>query len=146
MNGSIKVFDLNEGRLAKQLAGHQVNVTCLQYHTFGEFIVSGSSDCTTKVWDLRSKNCVQTYTVHEKEITCVKFSPDGRWVASSSKDGYLHIWDIVAGKNFHSFKNGPLAHVTSFEFNPAELILAAVTLTRYESMTSFILLIIHKYK
>jgi WD40 repeat protein len=48
-NGSIKVFDLNEGRLARHLAGHQVNVSCLQYHAFGEFIVSGSFDCTMKV-------------------------------------------------------------------------------------------------
>lgn len=79
---------------------------------------------------MRSKNCLQTYTGHDKEITCVRFSPDGRWVASSAKDGQLHIWDIVAGKNLQSFKSGPSTHVTTFEFNPVELLLAAVTSSR----------------
>jgi hypothetical protein len=73
---------------------------------------------------------LQTYTGHDKEITCVRFSPDGRWVASSSKDGQLHIWDIVAGKNLQSFKSGPSTHVTTFEFNPLALMLAAVTSSR----------------
>lgn len=41
MNGSLKVFDLNEGRLARSLRGHQVNITALDYHPYGEYIVSG---------------------------------------------------------------------------------------------------------
>lgn len=49
-NGSIKVFDLNEGKLAKSLNGHQVNITSLMCHEFGEFLVSGSADCSMKVW------------------------------------------------------------------------------------------------
>lgn len=47
-NGSLKVFDLNEGRLARSLGGHKVNVSSLQYHPYGEFIVSGSTDTTMK--------------------------------------------------------------------------------------------------
>lgn len=66
MSGSIKVYDLNEGRLARNLAGHQVNTCTLQYHPYGEFIVSGSGDTTMKVWDVRKKTCIQTYTGHDK--------------------------------------------------------------------------------
>lgn len=128
-SGSIKIFDLNEGRLAKSLVGHQVGVNCLQYHAFGEFIVSGSSDCTMKVWDIRSKTCLQTYSGHDKAVTCVRFSPDGRWVASSSEDGNLHIWDLVAGKLLNSFQTKP-GFITSFDFNPVEFMMSAVTSVR----------------
>jgi hypothetical protein len=129
MNGSIKVFDLNEGRLARNLSGHQVNACSIQYHPYGEFIVSGSSDCSMKVWDVRNKSCIQTYSGHKKGVTCVRFSPDGRWIASSGKDNQLLIWDLVAGKLLNTIRMDP-AYVTSFEFNPAEFVIAAVTSTR----------------
>ena len=126
MSGSIKVFDLNVGKLARSLRGHQVNTCTLDYHPYGEFIVSGSSDTSMKVWDVRQKTCIQTYSGHEKEVTCVRFSPDGRWVASSGKDGQLLLWDLVAGKLLHSVRLQP-TYIVSFEFNPAEFMLAAVT-------------------
>ena len=129
MNGSIKVFDLNEGRLARNLSGHQVDASSIQYHPYGEFIVSGSIDCSMKVWDVRNKSCIQTYSGHKKEVTCVRFSPDGRWIASSSKDNQLLIWDLVAGKLLSTIRLDP-AYVTSFEFNPAEFIIGAVTSNR----------------
>ena len=128
-NGSIKVFDLNEGRLARNLGGHQVNTCSIQYHPYGEFIVSGSIDCSMKVWDVRNKSCIQTYSGHKKEVTCVRFSPDGRWIASSGKDNKLLIWDLVAGKLLNTLRLDP-AYVTSFEFNPVEFIIGAVTSTR----------------
>ena len=96
-NGSIKVFDLTEGRLARNLSGHQVNTTCLEYHPYGEFIVSGSTDHSMKVWDVRNKTCILTYSGHEKELTCVRFSPDGRWVASSAKDGKIYYGTLLLG-------------------------------------------------
>ena len=129
VNGSIKVFDLNEGRLARNLSGHQVNTCSIQYHPYGEFIVSGSLDCSMKVWDVRNKSCIQTYSGHKKEITCVRFSPDGRWIASSGKDNKLLIWDLVAGKLLNTLRLDP-AYVASFEFNPVEFIIGAVTSTR----------------
>lgn len=154
LSGSMKIFDLNEGKLARNLTGHKINVSCLHYHPYGEFLVSGSVDNTMKAWDTRSKSCIQTYTGHEKELTCVKFSPDGRWVASSATDGLLMLWDLIAGlqknislmcdysincvsnvnhycagKLLHQFRM-PNSYVTSFEFNPSEFLLAAAISNR----------------
>lgn len=126
MNGSIKVFDLNEGRLARSVGGHQVNACTIQYHPHGEYVVSGSVDSTMKVWDIRNKQCIQTYTGHEREITCVRFSPDGRWVSSSSKDGNVLMWDLVAGKLLNSIRMAP-SHVSTFEFHPSEFIFGGAT-------------------
>lgn len=130
MNGSIKVFDLNEGKLARNLGSHQVSVTTMQYHPYGEFLVTGSADCTMKFWDLRAKSCVETYTGHKKELTCVRFSPDGKWVASSAKDGQLIIFDLVATKHIDTIRTAP-AYINTFEFNPLELAVVASTSARY---------------
>mmetsp|Transcript_1797 Transcript_1797/g.3395 ORF Transcript_1797/g.3395 Transcript_1797/m.3395 type:complete len:787 (+) Transcript_1797:135-2495(+) len=129
MNGSLKVFDLNEGKLARSLRGHQTTVTSIHYHPYGEFVVSGSVDNTMKVWDVRSKACIQTFMGHEKEVTCVRFSPDGRWVASSGKDGQFLVWDLVAGKLIQAIKTKS-NYLTSFEFNPSEFVLAGASSDR----------------
>lgn len=54
--------------LNRSLSGHQVNTCALQYHPYGDFIVSGSIDSSMKVWDVRNKSCIQTYTGHTKEV------------------------------------------------------------------------------
>lgn len=130
MNGSIKVFDMSEGKLARNVGGHQTQVSCIQCHPYAEFVASGSFDCTTKLWDVRNKACIFTYNGHDKEVTCLRFSPDGRLLASSSKDGNLVIYDLVAGKPQNTIKMGSTLHVTTFEFNPTEFILATVTSAR----------------
>ena len=132
-----------------------MNTCSVQYHPYGDFIVSGSIDGSMKVWDVRNRSCIQTYTGHSKEVTeipfmyspypqlklglraymrkqvtCVRFSPDGKWVASSSKDGQLLLWDLVAGKLVQSLKTASPSYVTSFEFNPADFALAAITSAR----------------
>jgi katanin p80 WD40 repeat-containing subunit B1 len=129
-NGSLKIFDLNVGKLARNLSGHQVHVTSIDFHPYSEFLVSGSIDNTMKVWDIKSKSCVQTYTGHDREITCTRFSPDGRWIASSGKDGQLLLWDLVAGKLLHTMKLQQNAHLTTFEFNPCEFLLAGASSNR----------------
>lgn len=130
LNGSIKVFDIEEGKLARNLGGHQIHVTSMNYHPYGEFLASGSIDSSVKLWDVRNKTCIQTFTSHDKEITCLRFSPDGRWIASSSKDGTLAIHDLVAGKPLHTLKMTGSSFPLSFEFNPSEFLLAVATSAR----------------
>jgi hypothetical protein len=129
-NGSIKVFDLNEGKLARTLTGHQVSVTSMQYHPYGEFLITGSADCTMKFWDLRSKSCVETYTGHKKEVTCVRFSPDGKWVSSAAKDGLVNFFDLIATKHINTIRTAP-AFINTFEFNPLELAVIGSSSARY---------------
>ena len=52
----------------RSLSGHQVNTCSVQYHPYGDFIVSGSIDGSMKVWDVRNRSCIQTYTGHSKEV------------------------------------------------------------------------------
>ena len=85
---------LKQGKTARVLKGHTAGVTCLCYHPYGDFLISGSKDTNFKLWDVRAKNCLLTYKGHNEEITCARFSPDGAWCATSGKDGVLTLWDL----------------------------------------------------
>lgn len=80
--------------MARNLSSHRSAVTCLDYHPYGEFLISGSLDTNFKIWDLRSKKCVLTYKGHSAKLTAARFSPDGQWTATSGEDGLLTIWEL----------------------------------------------------
>lgn len=61
LNGSVKVFDLNEGKLARGLTGHSTAVTSMDYHPHAEFLVTGSADCTVSY-------CSSVYCNKEREL------------------------------------------------------------------------------
>ena len=95
VGGSVRLYDLNEGRCTRAMAGHRNEVTCVDAHPFGDFLASGGADAAVRVWDARKKACIQTYKGHGGEVEDVKFSPDGRWVASASRgDGFVRVWDV----------------------------------------------------
>lgn len=122
--GTIKVWDLNSERMQKSYNyGHKTNVTCLDYHPFGNFFCSGSADTQVKVWDLRKKSYLQTYKGHTKPVNTLKFSPDGRWVVSGGGDGVAKLWDLTAGKQMEDFTKHT-AEITSLDFHPTEFLLA----------------------
>lgn len=122
--GTIKVWDLNSERMQKSFNyGHKTNVTCLDYHPFGNFFCSGSADTQVKVWDLRKKSYLQTYKGHTKQVNTLKFSPDGRWVVSGGADGVVKLWDLTAGKQMEDFTRHT-GEITCLDFHPSEFLLA----------------------
>ena len=129
VGGSVRLYDLNEGRCTRAMAGHRNEVTCVDAHPFGDFLASGGADAAVRVWDARKKACIQTYKGHGGEVEDVKFSPDGRWVASASRgDGFVRVWDLTAGKLLRSFaasSRSAQCYATCLAFSPYEFVLAA---------------------
>ncbi|GMF25588.1 unnamed protein product [Phytophthora lilii] len=122
--GSIKVFDLEAGKVSRTLKGHMASTTTVDYHLYGDYVASGSRDTIVKVWDLRTKSCMQTFKGHSSEVTAVSFTPDGRWLTSGDQDGVIKIWDLTAGRLLREFPDHGGA-ITSLEFNPEEFILVS---------------------
>ncbi|KAL4163189.1 hypothetical protein KRP22_015067 [Phytophthora ramorum] len=127
--GSIKVFDLEAGKVSRTLKGHMASTTTVDYHLYGDYVASGSRDTIVKVWDLRTKSCMQTFKGHSSEVTAVSFTPDGRWLTSGDQDGVIKIWDLTAGRLLHEFPDHGGA-ITSLEFNPEEFILVSSSADR----------------
>ena len=57
--GSVRLYDLTEGRCARALNGHRNEVLCCHTHPFGDFLASGGADEAVRVWDARKKSCIQ---------------------------------------------------------------------------------------
>ncbi|KAG7394767.1 WD repeat-containing protein 90 [Phytophthora boehmeriae] len=127
--GSIKVFDLEAGKVNRTLKGHMASTTTVDYHLYGDYVASGSRDTIVKVWDLRTKSCMQTFKGHSSEVTAVSFTPDGRWLTSGEQDGVIKIWDLTAGRLLHEFPDHGGA-ITNLEFNPEEFILVSSSADR----------------
>ena len=75
----------------RTLTGHRSNCTAVEFHPFGEFFASGSSDTNLRIWDIRKKGCIHTYKGHTRGISTIKFSPDGRWVVSGGLDNVVKV-------------------------------------------------------
>ncbi|KAK1936538.1 Katanin p80 WD40 repeat-containing subunit B1 [Phytophthora citrophthora] len=123
-SGSIKVFDLEAGKVSRTLKGHMASTTTVDYHLYGDYVASGSCDTIVKVWDLRTKSCMQTFKGHSSEVTAVSFTPDGRWLTSGDQEGVIKIWDLTAGRLLREFPDHGGA-ITSLVFNPEEFILVS---------------------
>lgn len=87
-HGIIKRWDLNGQSGCSTFYGHMKSVRTLDFHPYGEYVVSGSNDTTVRLWDVRKENqCIYKYRGHIANINSVKFSPDGSWIASAGTEG-----------------------------------------------------------
>ena len=123
VGGVLRLIDLVGGKVRSRLKGHRAACTSVDFHPYGDFVVSGSADSNVKVWDVRRQACIRTYKGHGDALSGVKFSPDGKWVVSTATDGRVKLWDLTAGKLMHEFTShrGP---VLSMAFHPKEFLLA----------------------
>jgi katanin p80 WD40 repeat-containing subunit B1 len=98
--GTIKLWDLEHAKgyindihelVVRTLSSHKASISSLEFHPFGEFFASGSTDKSIRVWDIRRKGCIQTYIGHLDQINVMKISPDGKWLASGGNDGLVKV-------------------------------------------------------
>ena len=78
------------------LKGHTNSITSVSFSNDGEFIISGSSDCSIRVWDAKTGRG-RPLCGHTFGVTSVALSPDGNFLVSSSVDRTIRIWDINNG-------------------------------------------------
>jgi centriolar protein POC1 len=71
-------------QLLQHYAAHQDAVNSISIHPSGDYMVSASSDMTTKIWDLREGHLCYTLHGHERAVCAAAFSPAGDYLASGS--------------------------------------------------------------
>ncbi|CAI5514326.1 unnamed protein product [Closterium sp. Naga37s-1] len=76
-DGRIKLFDLAQGRLFAQLAGHAGAVAALDFHPQELLLASAARDRTVRWWDLESLDCVDCAPPGAGGTTALAFSPQG---------------------------------------------------------------------
>lgn len=90
---TVRVWDIQRGRLLRVLEGHTQSVRCLD--VCGNRVVSGSYDCTCRVWDVDTGACLHVLRGHFHQIYTVAF--DGVRIASGGLDTTVRVWNAATG-------------------------------------------------
>ena len=89
----IQLWDVDSGKLIKELHGHSREVFAAIFHPDGQRVVSAGRDRTIRVWDLVHGDELAQLLGHTNYIFSLSFSPDGRTLASGSGDFSIRLWE-----------------------------------------------------
>ncbi len=115
-DGTVKIWDVAEGRLIKSLTGHAGPVRSVVFSPDGRRIVSGSFDKTLRIWDAGTGQKINTLQGHNDKVYSVVFTGDGKRIASSSW-GVVKTWDARTGRELGTLK-AHKSNVWSVAFSP----------------------------
>ncbi|WP_437948078.1 PQQ-binding-like beta-propeller repeat protein [Sorangium sp. So ce296] len=101
---TLKVWDLETGKLLSTLQGHSSWVNACALSPDGQRIVSASSDRTLKIWDLATGRLLSTLQGHSDWVRACALSPDGQRIVSASDDATLKVWDLATGKLLYTLE------------------------------------------
>ena len=100
--GTVRIFDLEGGKLLKTIAGLSSGQRGLAAAPDGKTFATGAQDRLVRIWDLESGKALRTFDGYSGRIMAVAFSPDGKALASAGgnfgKAGELKIWDLATAK------------------------------------------------
>lgn len=94
---TIRLHDVNTGRLVSAFEGHEGPVRALATSLDGRTVLSCGEDATIRVWDLETRELRQVFRGHTKEVDAIALIEDGRLVVSASRDRTLRVWDLSTG-------------------------------------------------
>ncbi len=96
---TIKVWEVNTGKLLRVLRGHSDEITSVAVNANGKYIVSGSKDSTVKVWDLNSGNFIRNFnsSSKKKSIDSVGIDPSGKYIVAGGRLNSLYVWNLNTG-------------------------------------------------
>ncbi|MGK7924706.1 MAG: protein kinase [Spirulina sp.] len=98
---TIKVWELETGKLLNTLTGHTSFVNALAMTFDGNFIIGASADKTIRIWDLESGELVKTLSGHTNSVDAIAMSPDGQFLVSTGADKTIRVWDLESGEIRH---------------------------------------------
>ncbi|MGB3346188.1 MAG: tetratricopeptide repeat protein, partial [Candidatus Humimicrobiia bacterium] len=102
-DGTIKLWDLNNGECLLTFEGHKYGINTIAFSKDDRYIISGSSDNTIKLWDLNSGECLRNFEGHNKAVKDLVITPDGGFIISGSLDDTLRLWDLNSSKCLRTF-------------------------------------------
>lgn len=108
----IRVFDLVDGRLVKELRGHTDEVRFLSFNVDGSLLASASLDRTVRLWRLPSGEPVGTPLEHHFPVVRALLTGDGQHLitgsfenpggfgnaSSQAGEGEIQAWDTTTGQ------------------------------------------------
>jgi len=97
-NGTIKIWNLQAGKLLHTINGLTDAVASLAISSNGHIFASGSWDHRIKLWNLEQGKLIRTLSGHADDVESVAFTPDGKILASGSWDHTVKLWNVETGQ------------------------------------------------
>lgn len=91
-NGSIHIWDPENGQEMFALAGHPSAVRAISWRGDSKVLASCSEDGTVKTWEMEGGKQVKSWTAHEGGALDVAFAHDGSLV-SCGRNARVRTWD-----------------------------------------------------
>jgi len=103
-----RVFDVQTGKLVKELKGHKSAVYGVALLADGKRAITGGMDQSIRVWDLDSGRELPAFENVPDNVQCLTVSPNGKLVAVGHTTGFeepgtIRIWDIESRREMRAF-------------------------------------------
>ncbi|MFM9118603.1 MAG: c-type cytochrome domain-containing protein, partial [Planctomycetota bacterium] len=93
--GKIKVYDLSNGQVAKNLAGHTAAATAVRFSADNTKLISGSLDKTVRVWNL-ADGAPAGQLETPAPVHAIALVAEGKQLATGGADNIIRLWDYAA--------------------------------------------------
>uniref|UniRef100_A0A7S2U3F1 WDR5-like beta-propeller domain-containing protein n=1 Tax=Lotharella oceanica TaxID=641309 RepID=A0A7S2U3F1_9EUKA len=84
-----------------KLMGHSRAITCLEFSPDGQFLASGSADCTVKIWNFKSGKLHKSLEEHTAGINAVAWGGKSGALCTASDDGRIFVYNVKTWKIRH---------------------------------------------
>lgn len=98
----VYVLRTNNGSLVCKLHGHTDMVASVAASHDGQYIVSGSHDCTARVWQLGTKKELCAIK-HSRYVYSVAVTPDNQHVVTGCDDHIVRLFHLISGTLVRTF-------------------------------------------
>jgi WD40 repeat protein len=94
---TIRLWDLETGKLQRSLAGHGAGVWRVAYAPDGKTLAAIAGE-RVFLWDPATAKQIRVLEGHTNLVRAVAFSPDGKTLASGGADETVRFWDPDTGE------------------------------------------------
>lgn len=91
---TVKIWDVNTGKLLKTLEGFASFGRAVSFNSNGNFLAASNSDKTIKIWDATNFTLLSTLLGHTDGVLAIDFNPKKNELVSAGNDNLIIIWDL----------------------------------------------------